>query len=71
MPSRARPTLIGSLAARIGAIGRLPVLGTLARVRDETPGGGRSNSAQRLRAVYGSLAARGMIVDDRTDTSYR
>jgi len=78
MPSRAKPTLIGSLAARIGAIGRLPVLGTLARARDEPPGGGRSNSAQRLRAVYGSLAAGAMtfdgapvlLVDDRTDTGW-
>jgi len=78
MPSRTRPALIGSLAARIAAIGRLPLRGTLTRARDVPEGAGRSNSAHRLRAVYGSLSAAGLafddapvlLVDDRTDTGW-
>ncbi len=55
VPSRSRPTLVGSLAARLASVGRLPLLGTLERTRDDGPAGSRSNSAQRLRAVAGSL----------------
>ncbi|HEU0102333.1 MAG TPA: RecQ family ATP-dependent DNA helicase [Mycobacteriales bacterium] len=54
VPSRQRPELVGSLAARLGQVGRLPLLGTLQRTREE-PGAARSNSAQRLRVVAGSL----------------
>ncbi|MBO4209388.1 recombinase RecQ, partial [Micromonospora echinofusca] len=51
--SRRRPRLVGSLAERIAAVGRLPLLGT---VRTEGGGGGaRGNSAQRVRALHGSL----------------
>ncbi len=78
MPSRSRPQLVASLAGRIATIGRLPRIGTLTRVRDEPAGAGRSNSAQRLRAVYGSLSADGLrfdaapvlLVDDRADTGW-
>ncbi len=78
MPSRQRPRLVASLAARIAALGKLPLLGTLTRMRHEPPGGGRSNSAQRLRTVHGSLSARGLtfgrgpvlLVDDRTDSGW-
>jgi ATP-dependent DNA helicase RecQ len=78
MPSRSRPLLVDSLAGRIAAIGRLTRAGTLARTRDGAPGAGRSNSAQRLKAVYGSLSAAGvtvdgspvLLVDDRTDTGW-
>jgi len=80
LPSRARPELVGSLAARLAGVGRLPLLGTLERTRDE-PAAGRSNSAQRLRAVAGSLAVPPdlaatldgspvLLVDDLLDTGW-
>jgi ATP-dependent DNA helicase RecQ len=56
VPSRRRPLLVGSLAARLSQLGRMPLLGTLERTRDEPAGAGLSNSAQRLRAVHGALA---------------
>jgi ATP-dependent DNA helicase RecQ len=56
VPSRRRPLLVGSLAARLSGLGRLPLLGTLVRTRDEPSGTGLSNSAQRLRAVHGTFA---------------
>ena len=77
LPSRARPLLVSSLARRLSEVGQLPLLGTLQRVRDEPAA--RSNSAQRLRAVHGSLAvdpgtALGggpvLLVDDRVDSGW-
>jgi len=48
--SLTRPELVGSFAGRIGAVGRLPVLGT---VRHAGPSRlDRSNSAFRLKAVF-------------------
>jgi ATP-dependent DNA helicase RecQ len=49
--SRRRPELVRSLADRIAAIGRLPMLGTLesSHVPDDNP---RGNSAQRVRALH-------------------
>jgi ATP-dependent DNA helicase RecQ len=78
VPSRSRPLLVSSLAARIASVGRLPLLGTLDLVRDPPPGG-RSNSAQRLRAVRGAFAVPAgwsldgsplLLVDDRTDSGW-
>ncbi|CAM5369101.1 DNA helicase OS=Streptomyces alboniger OX=132473 GN=CP975_26835 PE=4 SV=1 [Streptomyces alboniger] len=84
MPSRTRPQLIESLGARISAIGRLPLLGSLAYTDDaaDLPLH-RSNSAQRLRALSGALtvppslraalqAADGpvLLVDDMTETGW-
>ena len=78
LPSRTRPALVGSLAARLASIGRLPLLGTLERTRDE-PASARSNSAQRLRAVAGSLCVPAdlvldggpvLLVDDVVDTGW-
>ena len=80
--SRTRPQLIGSLAARLAAIGRLPYLGSVPHTG--LPRTGRSNSAQRLRAVYSTyrvpdelaaalpgLAGKPLLlVDDRTDTGW-
>jgi ATP-dependent DNA helicase RecQ len=80
--SRTRPRLVGSLAARLAGIGRLPYLGSVPH--SGPPRTGRSNSAQRLRAVYGTyrvpdeLAAAlrelggkpVLLVDDRTDTGW-
>jgi ATP-dependent DNA helicase RecQ len=78
VPSRTRPLLVESLAARIAAVGKLTALGTLTRVGTSAPSTGRSNSAQRLKAVHGSLSAQGLaldgaavlLVDDRTDTGW-
>ncbi len=66
LPSRSRPLLVGSLAARLAELGRLPLLGTLTLTRDPPEGTGRSNSAQRLRAVHGAFAVpAGMVLDGR------
>jgi ATP-dependent DNA helicase RecQ len=77
--SHRRPRLIADLAARLGEIGRLPVLGSAEHVGPSSAG--RSNSALRLRAVWGSyvldeqLAAAVdgrdvLLVDDYTDTGW-
>ncbi|MFG2607022.1 RecQ family ATP-dependent DNA helicase [Streptomyces sp. NPDC048514] len=80
--SRTRPELIGSLGARISQIGRLPLLGSV-DYAEEAPRMPRSNSAQRLKALDGSLAvppalasalaeAGGpvLLVDDFTETGW-
>jgi ATP-dependent DNA helicase RecQ len=57
VPSRARPQLIESLGTRISAIGRIPLLGSLAYTDHcDALSMPRSNSAQRLRALSGALA---------------
>ncbi|NBE51123.1 RecQ family ATP-dependent DNA helicase [Streptomyces boluensis] len=85
MPSRTRPQLIQSLATHIANVGRMPLLGSLAYV----PGADhmsppRSNSAQRLRALDGTLTVPGelaeslrqapggpvLLVDDLTETGW-
>jgi ATP-dependent DNA helicase RecQ len=63
LPSRTRPTLIGSLGRRIAAIGRLPYLGALGYVTSDGPGPRRHNSALRLRSVWLALA----VPDDLRD----
>ena len=66
VPSRTRPQLVGSLGARLAEVGRLPLLGTLDLLRDVPPGAGRSNSAQRLRAVHGAFGVpEGTALDGR------
>ena len=79
VPSRARPRLVGSLGARLAEVGRLPLLGTLERLRDVPPGAGRSNSAQRLKAVRGSFGVPAdlrldgrpvLLVDDVSDSGW-
>jgi ATP-dependent DNA helicase RecQ len=78
IPSRSRPRLVESLARQLAAIGRLRLIGPLVRRHHEPAGAGRSNSAQRLRAVYGSFAADELVldatplllVDDRIDTGW-
>ncbi len=78
LPSRTRPELVASLAGRLAAVGRLPLLGTLERTRDDPPAR-RSNSAQRLREVAGALrvppglvldGAPVLLVDDVVDTGW-
>jgi ATP-dependent DNA helicase RecQ len=78
IPSRSRPLLVASLATRIAAVGRLKLLGSLVRVRDEPRHKSRSNSAQRLKAVYAAFSAKGLepsatpllLVDDRTESGW-
>ncbi len=79
VPSRSRPQLVGSLAARLAEIGRLPLLGTLDLLRDVPPGAGRSNSAQRVKAVRGAFGVPDdlvldgrplLLVDDVVDSGW-
>ena len=79
IPSRSRPRLVESLATRIAEVGRLALLGPLALTRETAAGSGRSNSAQRLRAVHGAFSvppsmvldgAPLLLVDDRVDTGW-
>ncbi len=77
IPSRSRPQLVGSLAARLAELGRLTPLGTLELVGQPSQAG--SNSAQRARSVHGAFAVpadwelagqRVLLVDDRTDSGW-
>ncbi|WP_267243752.1 RecQ family ATP-dependent DNA helicase [Streptomyces sp. PR69] len=83
--SHSRPELIGSLAARIAQVGRMPLLGSVeyAPQTQESGPPPRSNSAQRVRALHeaftvpqglaGALAgAEGpvLLVDDFSDTGW-
>jgi ATP-dependent DNA helicase RecQ len=81
LPSRTRPQLVGSLAARLAQVGRLPLLGTLQPTGTAPSTAAGSNSAQRLRAVHGGFVvppelavqlAGGplLLVDDRVDTGW-
>ncbi|WKD32171.1 RecQ family ATP-dependent DNA helicase [Streptomyces xanthophaeus] len=84
LPSRSHPQLIGSLAARISEIGRMPLLGALAYT-DQAPefGSVSSNSAQRVRGLHQALtvppaladalaqsAGPVLLVDDRTESGW-
>ncbi len=81
--SHRRPELIGSLAARLAEVGRLRTLGSIAHRSPSAVG--RSNSAQRLRSVWGAYplpesvtdalsgelaGAPIMLVDDQIDTGW-
>lgn len=84
VPSRSRPELVGSLGARIAAVGRMPLLGSLAylpEVADQRIS--RTNSAQRLCGLHraltvppelaGELASLGgplLLVDDFADSGW-
>ncbi|MCU1622157.1 MAG: recombinase RecQ [Frankiales bacterium] len=77
VPSRTRPRLVGTLAARLGDLGRLTPLGSLELVGSPSHPG--SNSAQRARSVHGAFAVPGswdlegkrvLLVDDRTDSGW-
>ncbi|MFE0132266.1 recombinase RecQ, partial [Streptomyces sp. NPDC059037] len=84
MTSHTRPQLIQSLGSRIAEIGRLPLLGSIEyAVGADTAHVPRSNSAQRLRALDGTLTvppalaatlrdADGpvLLVDDLTDSGW-
>ncbi len=84
VPSRRRPRLVGALGARIAEIGRMPLLGSLEltpEAAERMPS--RSNSAQRLRALEGSLTVPAelagalaatpgpvLLVDDTTESGW-
>lgn len=84
VPSMSRPQLVGSLAQGIASIGRLPFLGTLTYGGPNGPHAARrSNSAQRLRGLFGSFTvseelagalARSpgpvLLVDDYTESGW-
>ncbi|GGT06074.1 MULTISPECIES: RecQ family ATP-dependent DNA helicase [Streptomyces] len=84
VPSRSRPRLVASLAEGVARVGRLPLLGSLARTEHaDEHAAHRSNSAQRLRALAASftvpeglaaaLAATPgpvLLVDDYSDTGW-
>ncbi len=55
MPSRRHPLLVGSLAAAIAEIGRLPLLGSLDLLDGGPVGEPGGNSAFRLAGVWGRL----------------
>ncbi|MFD3698192.1 RecQ family ATP-dependent DNA helicase [Streptomyces sp. NPDC058646] len=84
LPSRSRPQLVGSLAARIAEVGRMPLLGTIAYT-DQVPESGlpSSNSAQRVRGLHQALtvppaladtlaqaAGPVLLVDDRAESGW-
>ena len=52
MPSRSRPALVGSLAAGLSEIGRLPLLGSLDLAHGGPTGEAGGNSAFRLAGVW-------------------
>ncbi|PWR09748.1 recombinase RecQ [Micromonospora acroterricola] len=61
--SRRRPRLVGSLAERIAAVGRLPLLGEVAPSGPGGPGGPRGNSAQRVRALHEAFTVPAELAD--------
>ncbi|MGW4637020.1 RecQ family ATP-dependent DNA helicase [Sphaerisporangium sp. NPDC004334] len=76
MPSATRPLLVSTLGERLAAIGRLRHLGSL--TYRQGPPGRQHNSAQRVRALRGTLAPPEadltggpvLLVDDRVDTGW-
>ncbi|HET6214332.1 MAG TPA: recombinase RecQ, partial [Micromonosporaceae bacterium] len=77
--TRRRPVLVASLAERIGTVGRLPTLGEVSRVDSGPAPAGRSNSAQRVRALYGTfevpaglgaLTGPVLLIDDYVDSGW-
>ncbi|MBM7491048.1 ATP-dependent DNA helicase RecQ [Micromonospora luteifusca] len=61
--SRRRPRLVGSLAERIAAVGRLPILGEVTPAGPGGPGGPRGNSAQRVRALHDTFTVPADLAD--------
>jgi len=55
VPSRSRPTLVGSLAAGLSEMGRLPLLGSLDLAHGGPTGEPGGNSAFRLAGVWERL----------------
>ncbi|MEU2155969.1 RecQ family ATP-dependent DNA helicase [Streptomyces sp. NPDC019396] len=82
--SRVRPALVGSIAARIAEVGRMPLLGTVEYAAgSENRSVSRTNSAQRVRGLHetltvtaslaGALASADgpvLLVDDLSDSGW-
>lgn len=64
--SRRRPRLVGSMAERIAAVGRLPLLGEVVPHGPGGPGGPRGNSAQRVRALHDAFTVPTDLADALT-----
>ncbi|UQU64249.1 DEAD/DEAH box helicase [Couchioplanes caeruleus] len=64
--SRSHPDLVESTAARIAAVGRLPMLGALTSSRS-TSGGHRGNSAQRVLALHDAFTVPPAVADALRD----
>jgi ATP-dependent DNA helicase RecQ len=68
--SAGRPRLVRSLAERIAAIGRLPLLGTVGATAGRSAAGGRAvtgvNSAARIRDLHGALEVPEALADRLT-----
>jgi len=62
LPSRSRPVMIGSLGQRIAVTGKLSYLGSLGYLNGGPPGR-QYNSAQRLAALWRTLAVPAMLRD--------
>jgi ATP-dependent DNA helicase RecQ len=56
VPSRSRPTLVGSVAAHLAGVGRLPHLGPLSFADERPAAEPGGNSAFRLRDVWQAWA---------------
>jgi ATP-dependent DNA helicase RecQ len=71
VPSRQRPTLVASLAARIAQIGRLPLLGALHLAAEHPLAARNGNSAFRLAAVWDAFTVPPEVSDgvNRLDES--
>jgi ATP-dependent DNA helicase RecQ len=73
--SRARPSLLTSLASRVCEVGRLPLLGSIEVVAPTVSG---VNSAQRVRALHDALALPRLpafdgpvlLIDDYVDSGW-
>jgi len=63
--SQRHPLLVESFARRVGDIGRLPYLGSVA-MSGASGAGGQVNSAQRLKAVWGAFAVSPELVESLT-----
>ncbi|MGW4679163.1 DEAD/DEAH box helicase [Micromonospora taraxaci] len=61
--SRRRPLLVGSLAERIAAVGRLPLLGQVTPAGAGGTAGPRGNSAQRVRALHDTFTVPAELAD--------
>jgi ATP-dependent DNA helicase RecQ len=83
--SRRRPELVHSVAAHVASVGRLPLLGTVPPAPGAEPDAGRTNSAQRVKALYGDggislppelaasladLSGPVLLVDDYVDSGW-
>lgn len=81
--SRRRPELVHSVASHVAEVGRLPLLGAVPPASGAEPDTGRTNSAQRVKALHGGfplppelaaglagLSGPVLLVDDYVDSGW-